>query len=459
MKRIGSRLMAFLLTGIMALGFVLSTGTNAYAYNTEVDGAVVAVSVYAKNAQLCAVDGNNIVPIKDLGDIDLSWGSGFFIGDVRENPEYFVTNYHVIATMVENNKGGMGYTVVGQDENGTQMVVAFESTEIRAYYSEDDYDVAYPEWYGGSFEDNELDIAIMKLKSPTSKRHALKLENLDGEDRGSTVYVVGFPGVAENDFTSGSKLEMQDISITTGIVGKFVTSGAAGIALIQTDAEISHGNSGGPMVDEAGNVVGINTYGSSKVGDNVADIAKTYYAINVSELEEVLDKNAVYYETAGSKSGIVLVIAIIAAVLAVAAVVVLLLALKKKKQGKPVGSAASAPKPVGSTAPMGKPYAVSLASQHAGAAIEVTEGGILLGRDPAACSIVYAEETPGVSGRHAKIEWDQNNVEFIVTDVGSSYGTFLGNNSKLEANVSIRVKSGESIYLGEAANVIRLEVR
>ncbi len=111
---------------------------------------------------------------------------------------------------------------------------------------------AYPEWYGGSFDNNELDIAIMKIKTPTTKRHALKLEQLDGEDRGSTVYVVGFPGVAENDFTSGSKLKMQDISITTGIVGKFVSSGAAGIELIQTDAEISHGNSGGPMVDEAG---------------------------------------------------------------------------------------------------------------------------------------------------------------------------------------------------------------
>lgn len=446
MKKIRNRVTTFLLTGILTLAFALSISTKAYAYNTEVDGGVVAVYIYAKGAKLCAVEGDNIVTIQDLGDIALGSGSGFFVGDVRKNPEYFVTNYHVIAQMVENNKGGQGYIDEGTTSDGVPIILTFDSTEIRAYYSEDDYDVAYSEWYGGQFEANELDIAIMKLKSPTSKRHALKLEQLEEKDRGSTVFVVGFPGVAENDFTSGSKLKMQDISITTGIVGKFVTSGTAGIELIQTDAEISHGNSGGPMVDEAGNVVGINTYGSSRMGDNMADIAKTYYAINISELREVLDKNGVYYEMAGSKSNIGLIIGIVAAVLVVAAAVVVFIVLKKKKAGTTPGSAR-------------KPYVVSLAAQHAGAATEVAEGGILLGRDPSVCKVVYAQETPGVSGKHAKIEWDAQSAEFIVTDIGSTYGTFLSDNSRFEVNVPRRLKAGDSIYLGEAANVVRLEVR
>lgn len=66
---------------------------------------------------------------------------------------------------------------------------------------------------------------------------------------------------------------------------------------------LSAGNDIGKTVPvSAGNVVGINTYGNSKMGSNVADIAKTYYSINVSELREVLDKNAVYYEMANEKS-------------------------------------------------------------------------------------------------------------------------------------------------------------
>ncbi len=459
MKSIKKRLTAFLLTGILTMVFVLSISTNAYAYNTEVDGGVVAVYVYAKGAKICAVQNDSLVTLQDLGDIALSSGSGFFVGDVRKNPEYFVTNYHVIAQMVENNKGGQGYIDEGTTKDGIPIILTFDSTEIRAYYSEDDYDVAYAEWYGGQFEANELDIAIMKIKAPTTKRHALKLEQLEGKDRGSTVFVVGFPGVAENDFTSGSKLKMQDISITTGIVGKFVTSGTAGIELIQTDAEISHGNSGGPMVDEAGNVVGINTYGSSRMGDNMADIAKTYYAINVSELTEVLDKNDVYYEMAGSKINVGLIIGIIAAVLVIAAAVVLVIFLKKKKPEKTDANVINAGSPVASVNSVRKPYVVSLAAQHAGAATEITAGGILIGRDPSLCKVIFAEGTPGVSGKHAKIEWDGQNAEFIVTDIGSSYGTFLGNNSKLEVNVPVRVKAGESIYLGDNANVIRFEVR
>ncbi len=61
----------------------------------------------------------------------------------------------------------------------------------------------------------------------------------------------------------GSPLGTYSFSVTSGIVsakGRELTEGTARITnLIQTDAAINPGNSGGPLVDAAGNVVGINT--------------------------------------------------------------------------------------------------------------------------------------------------------------------------------------------------------
>ena len=51
----------------------------------------------------------------------------------------------------------------------------------------------------------------------------------------------------------------QSMTITTGIVSAFRTSG--GVAYIQTDSDINFGNSGGPLLNLRGEVVGMNTAG------------------------------------------------------------------------------------------------------------------------------------------------------------------------------------------------------
>lgn len=57
----------------------------------------------------------------------------------------------------------------------------------------------------------------------------------------------------------------------------------------------------------------------------------------------------------------------------------------------------------------------------------------MLGRDPTECNIVFDKNTPGISGRHCQVVYDGNEDRFLLTDLGSSYGTFLGNGKKLTA--------------------------
>ena len=48
--------------------------------------------------------------------------------------------------------------------------------------------------------------------------------------------------------------------------------------------------------------------------------------------------------------------------------------------------------------------------------------------------------------------YDANEDCFLLTDLGSSYGTFLGNGQKLTANVAEKLFAGDTFYLCDNAN-------
>jgi S1-C subfamily serine protease len=85
-------------------------------------------------------------------------------------------------------------------------------------------------------------------------------------------------------------------TVTQGIVsalGRSVTAGGDGTEsenlqnLIQTDAAINPGNSGGPLIDTAGQVIGMNTAvaGSAEDGTNTQNIG---FAIPIDQVEALL---------------------------------------------------------------------------------------------------------------------------------------------------------------------------
>ena len=90
--------------------------------------------------------------------------------------------------------------------------------------------------------------------------------------------------------------------------------------------------------------------------------------------------------------------------------------------------------------------------KYAGQSFDLLQSKIVIGRDPSTCNIIFDRNTPGISGRHCQVAYDPNADCFLLTDLGSSYGTFLGNGKKLTANVAERLLAGDTFYLCDNAN-------
>lgn len=144
---------------------------------------------------------------------------------------------------------GLGKTPIEVDENSNFN----KSSDIRvADLVGYDYEEMNDD---GSFKSS--DVAILKIEG--SGYPALPLGNVDDLPQGSKIQVIGFPGIVsggKNSFLN----ESMEVTVTGGMVSSIKTAKGDNKRLIQTDASITHGNSGGPAMDGQGNVIGIATY-------------------------------------------------------------------------------------------------------------------------------------------------------------------------------------------------------
>ncbi len=140
-----------------------------------------------------------------------SWGSGFIVGKGR----YVITNYHVIhnAQRIAVRNG------LGQIRNA--KVVNFSK---------------------------KLDLALLQLDKTYDHRISLKTKTFKSPRPGDDVVTIGFPGIGETAWQP---------TITQGIVSKVFTEDDKYPATFMTTIAINAGNSGGPIFDLNGNLVGV----------------------------------------------------------------------------------------------------------------------------------------------------------------------------------------------------------
>ncbi|MDX6639674.1 MAG: hypothetical protein QOF12_685 [Solirubrobacteraceae bacterium] len=109
------------------------------------------------------------------------------------------------------------------------------------------------------FDPNE-DVALLKVDPSGLTLRPLRLGSSASLRVGAPVAAIGSPFGEEGSMSTGI-ISATDRTIDS--LTRFQISGA-----IQTDAAINHGNSGGPLVDAGGAVLGINSQINSSSGDN-----------------------------------------------------------------------------------------------------------------------------------------------------------------------------------------------
>jgi serine protease Do len=145
----------------------------------------------------------------------LSKGTGFLIADNGE----LLTNNHVIE--------GAEFIQVQLDDGRR-----FEASVIG--------------------RDPRLDVALLRVKAPGVRLQTARLGDSDHLEVGDWVMAIGNPYGLSQTVTAG-------IVSATGRTGREVDLGEGNFGnLLQTDASINPGNSGGPLLNLAGEVIGIN---------------------------------------------------------------------------------------------------------------------------------------------------------------------------------------------------------
>ncbi len=165
--------------------------------------------------------------------------------------------------IISQNGGGLGTGFVF-DQNG--HIVTNEHVIDGATAIEVDFHSGYKTTATLVGADKDSDIAVIKVDAPSSELHPLPLGDSRSAMVGQSVVAIGNPFGLSGTMTLGivsalGRTQDSNREATSG--GNFSVAD-----MIQTDAAINPGNSGGPLLNLAGEVIGINR--SIRTGNSTA---------------------------------------------------------------------------------------------------------------------------------------------------------------------------------------------
>jgi S1-C subfamily serine protease len=225
----------------------------AKIYRERAAGVVTIIALFGPNDSLAAADA--------------AQGSGFVVSD----DGYILTNSHVITTAGEGDP-------IASPEAATTILVEFrDGDRVRArIVGWDVYD----------------DVGLLKVRPADHHLTVVPLGDSAHVVVGQPVAAIGSP------FGNESSLSVGVVSATERSIAS-LTSSYDLVDAIQTDAPINRGNSGGPLFDARGRVIGIN----AQINSNSGNAEGVGFAVPINSarrsMEQLIESGDVRYAWLG----------------------------------------------------------------------------------------------------------------------------------------------------------------
>jgi hypothetical protein len=412
----------------------------------------------------------SVVRLIVFQDEGIGTGTGFVVGSDSDGC-LVATNHHVVEAI---------------NTSGKNIIVARKRGAV-------------VESYGGKviWQDRYKDLAVVRVENLKAKPLTLHKE---GPKQGDEVLALGFPGVADDDdsfiaflkehFSSSSNI----VNDSTGQAARFIEATLSKAAvrrivnrkwhpsdpvndfpIIEHDVNISPGNSGGPLLNACGQVVGVNTMLNL---DNLGIVRMSSHS---SELISALNNLGIRYKATSTPCTAVALagksvnsfwIPILAILAAAGVAVALFVALRKPTLIRETYTQflrRSTPSPLAPAAPTIVPAAVPQAP-----APTSQRGWILEGENPEAAGsrkvridvpstmigrgklivgrkagvVHFPVRNTSISSQHATLLLDESGL--YIEDRNSSNGTRI-NGTKLPPFSPVKLRTGDSVTLGEVS--------
>lgn len=224
------------------------------------------------------------------------WGSGAVISE----DGYVVTNAHVVtqSTVDENQEQEAVKNALSKVTTGISETYGYAEQDVADYLSEylyyskvtskidvimpggDSYNATVKSY--GDYNNTGKDVAVLKLEG-AKNLPSLPLGNSDNIQNQDNIWAIGYPGSADTSFEQKS---IMDSSMTGGQITAASKTTEQESPIIQINAVAAPGSSGGPVINEKGQIIGLTTAGSTETqGIN--------FAVPVNAIKEFVNQAGV----------------------------------------------------------------------------------------------------------------------------------------------------------------------